>query len=181
MINNNKHEAPEQSSEVTLKETSATSESSLPTTEFEKKLQLERDNYYDLLQRKSAEFDNYRKRTDRERTEIDNSISIDLIKELLPLIDDFERALETDMTNDEVKSYLEGVSLIYRKLLELLTKRGVTQIETKGESFNPRYHQAVAYETSPNHVDGAIIDELRRGYIIGSRLLRPAMVRVAKS
>ena len=111
MINNNKHEAPEQSSEVTLKETSATSESSLPTTELEKKLQLERDNYYDLLQRKSAEFDNYRKRIDRERTEIDNSVSIALIKELLTLIDRILNLYAYD--SFELHKYVEYLFKIY--------------------------------------------------------------------
>ena len=141
----------------------------------------ERDEYRDLLLRKTAAFDNYRKRTDRERAEQVQAAAADLIKDVLPLVDDFERALAGPTEGDQAAAYHTGVELIYRQLLELLRKRGVTPIETAGVQFDPHFHQAVFHEVSDAHAEGEIIDELRRGYMLGTRLLRPAMVRVAKA
>ena len=142
---------------------------------------VERDEYRELLLRKTAEFDNYKKRIDRERKELIQKASIDLIKEILPLADDFERALATTAEGDQAIAYRSGIELIYLQLLELLRKRGVTPIDTSGARFDPHFHQAVAHETSETHHDGDIIDEQRRGYMLGTQLLRPAMVRVAKA
>lgn len=141
----------------------------------------ERDEYKELLLRKTAEFDNYKKRTDRERKDLVQKSSGDLIEEILPLVDDFERALAATVEGDQAAAYRNGVELIYHQLLELLRKRGVTPIDTSGAQFDPHFHQAVAHETSETHHEGEIIDELRRGYMLGTRLLRPAMVRVAKA
>ena len=139
------------------------------------------DEYRDLLVRTTAEFNNYRKRIEKERVEVAQAVGVDLITELLPLVDDLERALGVDATDDSARAYREGVELIHRQLLDLLRKRGVTPIETEGQNFDPNYHQAVSHEVSEGHRAGAVIGELRRGYMLGSRLLRPAMVRVAKA
>ena len=140
----------------------------------------QRDDYYERLLRKTAEFDNYRKRIERERVEMVQAAAIELIKELLPIADNFERALCVEHADDQADSYRKGVELIYTQLLELLRKRGVTPIAATGKDFDPNIHQAVIHEVSTAHRDGAIIEELRRGYMLGSRLLRPAMVKVAK-
>ncbi len=140
----------------------------------------QRDEYYDQLLRKAAEFDNYRKRTERERREMIERAAGDVIEELLPVIDDLERALEADAGADGTTAYRRGVEIIHKKLLDVLRRHGVRPIETVGAAFDPHVHQAVVHEASPAHRDGEIIEELRRGYTMGDRLLRPAMVKVAK-
>jgi molecular chaperone GrpE len=143
-------------------------------------LQKQRDEYYDLLLRKTAEFDNYRKRVERERQSASESAATGLIKELLPLVDDLERALKADTSGEGAEAYRRGVELIHRQLLETLRKRGVKAVDALGEDFDPHYHQAVAYEPEEGRREGEIIEEFSRGYVLGDRLLRPAMVKVAK-
>ncbi len=143
-------------------------------------LQAERDDLYDRLLRKTAEFDNYRKRVDRERQDQRQMAAADLLEELLPLVDDLQRALTID-AGPEAQAYRKGIELIDKQLLDLLQKRGVTPIDTTGAQFDPHLHQAVSYDPSPDHRDGEIVQEFRRGYLLGTKLLRPAMVKVAKA
>ena len=147
-------------------------------------LQRERDDYKDRWLRKGAEFDNYRKRIERERRELAEFVSFEILHDLLPLVDDLERALAAagpagESTAQTVASYRAGVELIHKQLAELLRKRNVTPIEAKGADFDPHVHQAVASEPSASHRENEVIEELRRGYRLGERLLRPAMVKVA--
>lgn len=144
-------------------------------------LQKQRDDYYDRLLRKTAEFDNYRKRIERERQQVTEAAAADLIEELLPLVDDLERALKAEAGAEGSEAYRRGVELIHRQLLELLRKRGVKPIEALGADFDPHFHQAVAYDPVEGRRDGEVIEEFRRGYLLGDRLLRPAMVKVAKA
>jgi molecular chaperone GrpE len=139
----------------------------------------ERDDYRDRLLRSIAEFDNYRKRIERERKELSEFVSFEILHDLLPLVDDLERALAAADGTQTVASYRAGVELIHKQLAELLRKKGVTPIETQGADFDPHVHQAVATELSTVHRDNEVIEELRRGYRLGERLLRPAMVKVA--
>jgi molecular chaperone GrpE len=143
-------------------------------------LQKQRDDYYDRLLRKSAEFDNYRKRTERERVQLSEAAAADLIEELLPLVDDMDRALKADAGHDGVEAIRRGVELIHKRLLETLQKRGVKPIDSLGADFDPHYHMAVAHEPADGRREGEIVEEFRRGYMLGDRLLRPAMVKVAK-
>ena len=143
-------------------------------------LQRERDDYRDRWMRKSAEFDNYRKRIERERREQSDQAVVDLLQELLLVVDDFDRALTVD-SGDGDPAYRKGVELIHGKLHDLLAKYGVRPIDALGADFDPNVHQAVMHESSPDHRDGEVIDELRKGYMLGDRLLRPAMVKVAKA
>lgn len=143
-------------------------------------LQRQRDEYYDRLLRQTAEFDNYRKRIERERQQVTESAAADLIEALLPLIDDFDRALAAEPGPEGAEAYRRGVELIHRRLLDLLKKRGVRPLDTVGTEFDPYYHQAVATEPAAGRREGEVIEELRRGYMLGDRLLRPAMVKVAK-
>jgi molecular chaperone GrpE len=142
-------------------------------------LKRERDDFYDRLLRKTAEFDNYRKRVERERRAQADQAVMDLLQELLLVVDDFDRAVTVDA--DEGGSYKKGVELIHTKLHDLLRKQGLRPIESVGANFDPNVHQAVVHETSPEHREGEVIEELRRGYMLGDRLLRPAMVKVAKA
>ena len=132
-----------------------------------------------LLLRKSAEFDNYRKRTERDRQALSDAITAGVIEDLLPLVDDLERALQVE-AGESALPYRQGVELIQRQLADVLRKRGVKPIESLGADFDPYYHQAVAYEPAEGHREGEIVEEFRRGYMLGDRLLRPSMVKVAK-
>lgn len=142
-------------------------------------LQRERDELKDLLLRTSAEFDNYRKRTDRDRQALSDAITAGVLEDLLPLVDDLERALQVE-GGEGAEAYRQGVELIQRQLAEILRRRGVTPIEALGADFDPYYHQAVSYEPAEGRREGEIIEEFRRGYMLGDRLLRPSMVKVAK-
>lgn len=143
-------------------------------------LRREKDAVQDRLLRTAAEFDNYRKRVDRERKELSDYIAAEVLAELLPILDNLERALQAPLGSD-AEAYRKGVELIQKQMLDLLRKRGVTPIETAGADFDPNYHQAVIHETSGDHREGEVMEELQRGYMLGDRLLRPAMVKVAKS
>lgn len=140
-----------------------------------------RDESHDRLLRLAADFDNYRKRVERERRDLHQAAATSVILDLLPLVDDLERALRVEASTEEAEAYRQGFDIIYRQFLEVLRKRGVRPIDAVGAEFDPTYHEAVAYEPSETHKDGEIIGELRRGYMIGDRLLRPSMVRVAKA
>ena len=143
-------------------------------------LRRDRDDLYDRLLRKTAEFDNYRRRIERERREQADQAVIDLLQDVLLVVDDFDRALTAD-SGGEPGSYRKGVGLIHTELNDLLRKYKVTPFEAVGADFDPNVHQAVMHEASPEHREGEVIGELRKGYMLGDRLLRPAMVRVAKA
>jgi molecular chaperone GrpE len=143
-------------------------------------LKRDRDDLYDRLLRKTAEFDNYRKRIERERREQADQAVIDLLQELLLVVDDFDRALTVE-AGESAARYRKGVELIHAKLNDLLTRNGVRPLDVLGADFDPNVHQAVIHEVSPEHREGEVIGELRRGYMRGDRLLRPAMVKVAKA
>ena len=144
-------------------------------------LKQQRDDYYDRLLRKTAEFDNYRKRTDRERLQLSEAAAADLLTDLLPLVDDLERALKAESAGDKGEGIRKGVELIQKQLMEILRKRGVKPIEALGADFDPHFHQAVAYEPAEGRREGEVIEEFSRGYMLGDRLLRAAMVKVAKA
>jgi molecular chaperone GrpE len=140
----------------------------------------ERDELQDRLLRKAAEFDNYRKRVERERSQFVQAAAGDVLEQLLPILDNFERALKTEAAAD-TEAYRKGVELIYKQLLELLARRGATPIEAVGKDFDPNFHQAITHEACAGCRDGEVFEEVRRGYMLGERLLRPAMVKVAKA
>ena len=140
----------------------------------------EKDALQDRLLRIAAEFDNYRKRVERDRRDQAEAATADALVDLLPIIDDLERALKAP-TGGDIENFRKGIELIHQQMLELLRKRGVKPIEAVGASFDPRYHQAVAHESSPEHREGEVMEEFARGYMLGDRLLRPAMVKVANA
>ena len=143
-------------------------------------VQRERDEFKDLLLRKSAEFDNYRKRVERDRRELSEFAAADALVDILPIVDNLERALQAPSSTD-ADGLRKGVELIHRQMLELLRKRGAKPIEALGADFDPNIHQAVVHEPSDQHREGEVMEELQRGYRLGERLLRPAMVKVAKA
>ena len=143
-------------------------------------LRKERDELYDRLLRKTAEFDNFRKRVDRDRKDMIDWAAADVITDVLAIADDFDRALAAPAP-PEANSYKAGLELIQRQLAEMLKKRGVTTVDALGADFDPHLHQAVSYEEVAGAREGEVVDVMAKGYKLGERLLRPALVKVAKA
>jgi molecular chaperone GrpE len=142
------------------------------------KLKEEMAELYERLLRKQAELDNFRKRAQREKEELRQRAAEDLIRDLLPVLDGFERALrQRDPTIPE--SFYRGMELLHRQLSEVLTRAGLEAIETSGQLFDPHYHQAVETVEEAGRRDHEIVEELQRGYKLRHRLVRPAIVKVA--
>jgi molecular chaperone GrpE len=152
-------------------------ESSGSESELEK-VKAERDSLLDRLARAQAEFDNARKRAGKEQQESRDYAIADAIKSLLPVMDSLERALHVKSDAAELRS---GVELIYKQLQAALAKLSVNPIVAKGEPFDPRLHEAIELVETNDVPDHQVIEELQRGYKLKDRLLRPAMVRVAKN
>ena len=142
-------------------------------------LKKERDGLYDRLLRKQAEFDNYKKRIDREKSDFMQFASADLMKELLNALDSFELALKNAASQPAAQNMLRGFELIYKQLQDTLTRFGLKPIEAKGKTFDPNFHQAVSTQPTDEVEENTVIDEMRKGYLLNGRLLRPAMVSVA--
>ena len=140
----------------------------------------ERDELKDLLLRKQAEFDNFRKRIDRERSEFVQYATAEVIRDLLHVLDSFELALRSG--GDDNESGRKGVELIYKQLFDSLGRAGLEIIDAEGAMFDPKIHEAVSTQPAPTDVvDGIVLSELRRGYMLHGKLLRPSMVMVAVS
>jgi molecular chaperone GrpE len=152
-----------------------------PVHELEKQLESvrkEKEELYDRLLRKHADFENVRKRLEKEKKEFHQYALSDIMGELIFILDNFERAISH---SDEAGNpeYRKGVELIYRQLKDLLEKRGLRSIESEGKKFDPNFHEAVAREERNDLEEGTILEELQRGYFFQNRLLRPAMVKVS--
>src|ERR1035438_454910 len=142
------------------------------------KLKAERDALLDRLARLQAEFDNARKRAVREQQDFREFAAADVIKNILPILDSFERALKASADSTDFRN---GIELIYRQFQDALQKIGVQQILATGQPFDPRVHEAVEMVDTAEVPDHHVLDELQRGYKYKERLLRPAMVRVARN
>ncbi len=138
----------------------------------------EKHELHDRLLRKQAELENMRKRFQREKEEFLQHATTELVRALLPTLDGFERALEHRDSNVP-EQFSQGIELIYRQLLDVLGRAGLTPIETEGKLFDPHLHQAVETVEDPRRRDHEIVEELQRGYKLKHRLLRPAIVKVA--
>lgn len=141
----------------------------------------EAKEYYERLLRCMAEMDNLKKRQEKEKGELLQFANENLIKELLPVVDNLERALEHGRQLDAPAPLMEGLELVYQSFIKALTRFGVTPIECVGEVFDPAFHNAVMQEESTEVPDSTIMKELQKGYLLQHRLLRPAMVVVAKN
>ena len=142
------------------------------------KLRAERDALYDRLLRKQAELENLRKRAQREKEDFLQHAAAELIRALLPTLDAFERALQHRDANVP-EQFFQGIELIHKELLDVLTRAGLAPLETVGKTFDPHLHQAVETVEAGEHRDQEIVEELQRGYKLKQRLLRPAIVKVA--
>ena len=160
-----------------------------PQEDFSAKLQsqidgllAEKSALYDKLLRGQAEFENYRKRTERERGELYQHGRDDVLLQFLPVVDNFERALSSLETSEgDAEALRHGVELIHKQFKDALSKFGLEAVEAVGQTFDPHVHEAVTTEATDKHKENTVIQEFQRGYKIGDRLLRPAKVKVASS
>lgn len=173
------HQAPngaKAASEVADEATTGDKDLATQLTEAQAKA----NEYLDGWQRARADFANYRKRAEKERDEVYQTASVETLRKLLPVIDDFDRAITSvpaDKASDDV---IKGFSLIHRKLMSLLESSGVTVINPMGEEFNPAFHEAIGQDESSDVKSGHITVVLQKGYLHGNKVLRPALVRVAQ-
>ncbi len=136
----------------------------------------EKDEYLNKLKRLKADFVNYRNRAKKEKQQIEVKTKMEIISSLLPVIDNFERALKSV---DEDSEFLSGVKMIHKQLIDVLKKEGLEVIDTEGEEFDPAYHEAVMQVEAEDVDSGFIVEEIQRGYMMEDKVVRPAMVKVA--
>lgn len=144
--------------------------------ELEKKA----NEYLDGWQRARAEFANYKKRVEREQAQTYQLASSAVLKKFLDVVDDLERALKNCPPEIANAEWTQGIELIYRKILSIMEAEGVTKIEAEGQQFDPNLHEAISNEEAEGYTEGQIIEVVKQGYLVGDRVLRPAMVRVAR-
>jgi molecular chaperone GrpE len=142
------------------------------------KVEKEKDDLYQKLLRVQADFDNYKRRSKKERENDLKYKSQDFALELLPVVDNFDRALKVEVTDDKMQSFVDGMNMVYRQLTNALEKAGVEEIKAEGEQFDPHMHQAVMQETDEEKEPNSVIEVLQKGYILKDRVIRPAMVKV---
>lgn len=147
-------------------------------TEERDRLLLERNDLLDRLARRAAEFDNYRKRIERERSDLAQYAGMNTVSDLLPVLDDFERAVRVETADRE---YAKGVELIQQRFVDVLKKLGLEPIHTVGQTFDPNLHQAIDMVETDSAPDQSILAEYAAGYNFKGKMLRPAMVKVAVS
>jgi molecular chaperone GrpE len=157
----------------------APGEGDSPFEERLRKLTAERDDLRDTLLRRQADFDNFRKRTEKERQQERHRGIEHLIEVMLPVLDAFDNALASAGKEAAAVEYAKGFELIRRQLWDVLSKQGLRKIESVGREFNPHFHHAIARVETADHADGTVVGELQPGYTFHERVLRPAMVRVA--
>lgn len=160
-------------------ETPAPAAAQAPAAEDAQKLRAERDNLFDRLARLQAEFDNYRKRVGKENAEYRDYAVAEYVRSLIPVLDSFSLALKN--VNASPEDFRKGVELIYKQFQEVLQKLNVQRVEAQGQPFDPRVHEAIEMVESNEVPDHHVLEELQAGYRMKDRLLRPAMVRVARN
>jgi len=170
-------EEPDKSSEATGLEAAPEGQPAPLTREALEALRRERDELREQLLRRRADFENYKKRVERDRQQAERAAAARICQALLPVLDDFDRALGTLPADSPLR---EGVELIQRQVLTLLESEGVRSKDPTGEPFDPEMHQALSYEAVPGYPDGTVVQTFRKAYFLGGRLLRPALVKVAR-
>ena len=144
-----------------------------------KEAKTQTDDYYNRLQRLQAEFDNFRKRTFKEKEELVKYASERVVRELLPVIDNFERALEAAKNTQDFAALAQGVEMIFRQLNGVLGKEGLAEIEAVGQAFDPNLHEAIMQVDSEEHPANTVVEEVQKGYYLKDKVLRPSMVKVS--
>jgi len=134
---------------------------------------------YDQLLRLQADFDNYRKRTQKEKVELIKYASERVVGDLLPVLDNFERAASAAKVNPDFTAFSQGVDMIFRQLQTALSKEGLTAMEAVGQPFDPNLHEAVLRVDSEEHPENTVVEEIQKGYYLKEKVLRPCMVKVS--
>ncbi|MEF3311592.1 nucleotide exchange factor GrpE [Paenibacillus sp. GYB004] len=151
-------------------------------SEAERQLEEQRklaDEHYQRYLRTQADFDNFRRRSRQEKEDFAKYASVKLIEQLIPVIDNFERAITASKDNTDHEALLKGVDMIYRQLDQVLVQEGLQRIEAVGRPFNPEFHQAVMQVESEEHEEGTVVEELQTGYMLKDKVIRPSMVKVS--
>lgn len=133
------------------------------------------------LMRVAADFENYRRRQEREREDLINFAGQKIIESLLPVLDNFERALQAEVKPEDVGNFVEGTRMIQKQFIDILQRAGVTLMDTVGTPFDPAFHEAIAVEDSDEHPDQTVLAEFQKGYLLNGRLVRPAIVKVSNA
>lgn len=144
-----------------------------------RRLQELADEHQARALRVQADFDNFRRRTQKEKEELAQYATSKLVTELLPVLDNFERALATSPAGADSEAFTKGVNMIFRQLEGVLKSEGLAAMETVGQPFNPEYHQAIMQVESEEHEEGIVTEEVQKGYLLKDKVLRPAMVKVS--
>ncbi len=163
-------------------------ETKLPDEEMEKeqeadqemvRMQQEVEQTNDTMLRLAAELDNYKKRVAKERQSLIKYAAQGVVQELLPVLDNFERAMDAARQSKDFDSFLKGVEMIYKQMCDALEKRGVSRIDAAGKVFDPNVHEAVMQMASEKHPENIVVEELQKGYMLHDRVIRPSMVAVS--
>ena len=136
--------------------------------------------YSEGWQRERADFSNYKRRIERDQQTLSQAITGEILKKYLSVLDDMDRAVKMRPAEGDLSAWSAGIELIYRKLQNILDLEGIKRIPAEAEEFDPTRHEAITYEESPDHASGAVIGVVQEGYTLGDRVLRPALVRVAR-
>ncbi|SEO32313.1 molecular chaperone GrpE [Amphibacillus marinus] len=171
-------EEVEAATQELVDEPSDNTEVELANQEDYEKVVQEKNELYDKFLRLQAEYDNFRKRTQREKAADLKYKSQGLATELLPVVDNFERALQTKPDSEATKAFIDGIEMVYRQLVTALEKEGIEAIPTVGEEFDPNLHQAVLQVDDPEFKSNTVVEEMQKGYQLKDRVIRPAMVKV---
>lgn len=169
----------ERSNEEETIETSSELEQNLALAAELKETKEKADEYYAHLQRLQAEFDNYRKRTLREKEELVKYASEQLIMNLLPVLDNFERAIAAAGESQDFQAYAQGVEMIFKQIQKVLENEGLVAIESVGKPFDPNIHEAVLRVESDDYPENTVVEEMQKGYYLKEKVIRPSMVKVS--
>lgn len=142
--------------------------------------QAKANEYLEGWQRALADFANYKKRVERDQAQTYQNAAVSILKRYLEVVDDLERALKTRPQDGDGAVWAEGIELIYRKLMAILESEGIQPMDAEGKTFDPNLHEAITSEDSDQHESGQIIEVVQKGYLLGDRVIRPALVRVAR-
>jgi molecular chaperone GrpE len=142
-------------------------------------LRRQAEETHQRMLRVQADFDNFRRRTRQEKEEMAKYASLTLITQLLPVLDNFERAMAASRQSDDVEALAKGIEMVYRQLFQVLEQEGLKPIEAVGQPFNPEFHEAVMREDSGEHGEDTVIEELQKGYMLKDKVIRPSMVKVS--
>ncbi|PZD94046.1 nucleotide exchange factor GrpE [Paenibacillus sambharensis] len=145
----------------------------------EQELERLAEEHQQRLLRTQADFDNFRRRTQKEKEELAQYASMKLVGQLLPVMDNFERAVGASKETGDFEALSKGVDMIFRQMAQLLEQEGLRPMESVGQPFNPEFHQAVMTVESDEHEEGIVVEELQKGYMLKEKVLRPAMVKVS--